>query len=97
MENEIKRFLEPTDYLRKKINHCKKIKLEDVRLEDVDDINDIKIDRRKSSQERMIDYLKKVKNPYIFKINGRLVQISFSNSNKTADDCLSNVLKNLYK
>ena len=88
---------ESVESLRKKINICKKVKLEDVKLEDVDDINDIKIDRRKSSQERIIDYLERVKNPYIFKINGRLVQLSFSNNNKTADDCLSNVLKNLYK
>ena len=88
---------ESIESLRKKINICKKVKLEDVKLEDVDDINDIKIDRRKPSQERIIDYLEKVKNPYIFKINGRLVQLSFSNNNKTADDCLSNVLKNLYK
>ena len=88
---------ESIESLRKKINICKKVKLEDVKLEDVDDINDIKIDRRKSSQERIIDYLERVKNPYIFKINGRLVQLSFSNNNKTADDCLSNVLKNLYK
>ena len=88
---------ESIESLRKKINICKKVKLEDVKLEDVDDINDIKIDRRKPSQERIIDYLERVKNPYIFKINGRLVQLSFSNNNKTADDCLSNVLKNLYK
>ena len=48
---------ESIEELRKKINSCKKTKLEDVKLEDVDDINDIKIDRRKPSQERIIDYL----------------------------------------
>lgn len=40
----------------------------------------------------------KTKNPYIFKVNGKLVRIRFSeNRNFTADDCLTNVLKNLYR
>lgn len=83
--------------LKKKINDCKNMELSDVSIDDVDDITDIKIDKRKSSEERMLDFLIKVKNPYIFKIKGRLVRIRFSNNGKTADDCLTGVLKNLYR
>ena len=86
-----------TNYLKNKIKECKNINLCDVNLDDVDDIDDITIDKRKKSEERIVDYLTKVKNPYIFKSNGKLIQICFSNSNKTADECLTNVLKNLYK
>ncbi len=40
----------------------------------------------------------KTKNPYIFKVNGKLVRIRFSeNSNLTAEDCLTRVLQNLYR
>lgn len=39
----------------------------------------------------------KAKNPYIFKVNGKLVRIRFSETDKTAEDCLTNVLKNLYR
>ncbi len=40
----------------------------------------------------------KTKNPYIFKINGKLVKIRFSeNSNLTIEDGLINTLKNLYR
>ena len=39
----------------------------------------------------------KTKNPYIFKVNGKLVRIRFSDTDKTAEDCLTNVLKNLYR
>lgn len=39
----------------------------------------------------------KTKNLYIFKVNGRLVRIRFSDTDKTAEDCLTNVLKNLYR
>lgn len=35
---------------------------------------------------------------YNLKVKGKLVRIRFSeNSNLTAEDCLTNVLKNLYK
>lgn len=85
------------DELKDKLERCRKISLEDIQPEDVDEITDIKIDKRKSSNERILDFLNKVKNPYIFKVNGRLVQIGFSDNGKTADECLTNVLKSLYK
>lgn len=83
--------------LREKIDRCKNMKLSDVSLDDVDEISSIKIDRWKSSNERILDFLKKTKNPYIFKVNNTLVRISFSNNDRTADDCLTSVLKNLYR
>lgn len=83
--------------LKEKLDRCKKIKLEDIDPNDVDEITDIKIDKRKSSNERILDFLNKTKNPYIFKVNGTLVRIGFSETNRTADDCLTSVLKNLYR
>lgn len=87
--------------LREKLERCRNmnlddVKLDDVKLDDVDEISSIKIDRRKSSNERILDFIMKTKNPYIFKVNGRLVRIRFSDTDKTAEDCLTNVLKNLY-
>ncbi len=74
------------------------MKLEDVTLDDVDEISSIKIDRRKSSEERILDFLTEVKNPYIFKCNGHLVRMRFSeNIDLIADDCLIRVLENLYR
>lgn len=84
--------------LKEKLEICKNVKLEDITLNDVDDIKDIKIDRRKSCGERILDFISKTKNPYIFKVNGKLVRIIFSEtSNLTADDCLTQCLKNLYR
>ena len=84
--------------LAEKLERCRNVNLDNVKLEDVDEITDIKIDRRKPSEERILDFLTKVKNPYIFKVNGKLVRIKFSeNTNLTAEDCLTNVLKNLYR
>lgn len=84
--------------LAKKLERCRNVNLDDVKLEDVDEIISIKIDRRKSSEERILDFIMKEKNPYIFKVNGKLVRIRFlDNTDLTAEDCLTNVLKNLYR
>ena len=83
--------------LEEKLNRCKNMKLENITLDDVDDLGSIKIDRRKSSNERILDFLIKVKNPYIFKVNGRLVRMRFSENGPTADECLTNMLENLYR
>lgn len=83
--------------LEEKLKRCRNVNLDDVTLEDMDEITDIKIDRREPSNERILDFLMKVKNPYIFKVNGMLVRMRFSDTDKTAEDCLTNVLKNLYR
>lgn len=83
--------------LSDKLERCRNISLDEVNIDEVDEITEIKIDKRKSSNERILDFLNKVKNPYIFKVNGKLVRIRFSETNKTADECLTDVLKNLYR
>lgn len=83
--------------LEEKINRCNNMKLEDINPDEVDEISSIKIDRRKSSNERILDFLTQVKNPYAFKVNEKLVRMSFSENGPTADDCLTRVLKNLYR
>ena len=83
--------------LEEKLDRCRNVNLGDVTLDDVDEISSIKIDKRKPSNERILEFITKVKNPYIFKVNGKLVRIRFSDTDKTAEDCLTRVLENLYK
>ncbi|MBE6153221.1 MAG: hypothetical protein E7166_03230 [Firmicutes bacterium] len=85
------------EHLKEKLLICKNMSLNEIDVDEIDEISSVKIDRRKSSNERILDFLNGVKNPYIFNINGRIVKMSFSDSEKTADDCLTNVLKNLYR
>lgn len=84
--------------IKEKIEKYKDCDLNTINPDDIPDIKSIKIDKRKPKEERILDFLTEVENPYVFKINGHLVQIRFSdNTNKTAKDCLTNVLKNLYR
>lgn len=83
--------------IKEKLERCRNIPIEDINPDDVDDLADIKISRRKCREERILDFIIATKNPYVFKVNGTLVKISFSNNNRKAKDCINRVIKNLYK
>ena len=42
--------------IKETLERCKNMKLEEVTLDDVDEISSIKIDRRKPSEERILDF-----------------------------------------
>jgi len=83
--------------LEEKLKICKDIDLSEVDIDEVDDLNEIRISRRKSKEERIIDFINKAKNPYIFKVNGRLVKLEFTDNGRKAEDAIMNVIKSIYK
>jgi len=80
-----------------KLEKSKNTSFDDIDINEIDDIENIKISRKKSSHDRIIDFITTVKNPYIFKIGNRLVKIEFSDKNIRAEDSLLNVIESLYK
>ena len=85
------------ELLKKKIEECKQTNIEDIDPAEIDEIKAVTIDTDVSSTDRIVNFINKVKNPYIFKVNGKLVRIRFSDTDKTAEDCLTNVLNNFYR
>ena len=63
----------------------------------MDELSDIKISRKKSKEEKILDFISKTKNPYIFKVNGKLVKLEFTDNRTNAEDAITNVIKSLYK
>ena len=83
--------------IKEKLKKYENIPLSEININEVDEITDIRVNKKKSSNDRILDFLNTVKNPYVFKHNGKLVKIGFSDTEKTADECITNVLKNLYR
>ena len=83
--------------LEEKIKRCKYIEVNEVNKDDVDELSDIKISRKKSKEEKILDFISKTKNPYIFKVKGKLVKLEFTDNGRKAEDAITNVLKSLYK
>lgn len=83
--------------LKEKLKRCQEVSLEEIDISTIKDISELKISKRKSSNERILDFINSVDNPYIFKIGDKLVQIEFTNNNRTADECITNVIRSIYQ
>lgn len=79
--------------LEEKLEQCSKIDIKTVNADEVEDIENIKIDKEKPSVDRILDFLNTCKNPYLFKIDGVIVEIGFSDNNINATECVSRALK----
>ncbi len=82
--------------LESKIRHYKDIEINDISNEQITNINKIKIDKRKSSVVRILDFLRYVENPYMIKVNETIVKIQFSNKQIKAEECINQLFYNLY-
>ena len=64
----------------------------DAKLEELADIGKIRIDRKKSVEEKKRQYLNQVKNPYLVKVGDTMVKIRFANNGVSFGDSFENLL-----
>ena len=64
----------------------------DVKTEELADIGKIRIDRKKSVEERKRQYLNQVKNPYLVKVGDTMVKIRFANNGVSFEEAFENLL-----
>ena len=83
--------------LQDKLERCRNVSLDEVSIDDVDELSSVKINKRLNQVDRIIDFISKTKNPYIFKVNGKLVKLEFTDNGTNAEDAITNVIKSLYK
>lgn len=65
------------------------IDIRSVSRESLVDIKDVKIDIKKERKERVLEFLKQIKNPYCFICNGMIVKMNFSKDGETLEDRLN--------
>lgn len=83
--------------LDQKIKNCKNISVDNIDVNSIDNLSEIKIDRKKKGNDRILDFINKVSNPYIFNIDNQIVKIEFTNNSKNAEECITNVISKIYK
>lgn len=55
--------------------------LKECNIDDLVDIRDVKVDNNKSQIEKLMDFIDKIKNPYMFKVGDTIVKVKFSENN----------------
>ena len=68
-------------------------KLKEIDIDELVDIRDVKINMKLSKEERMLDYIKQIKNPYCYKYKNHKVIVTFNNDTfLTLKDCVEEYL-----
>lgn len=64
---------------------------------DLVDIKSIKINQSKPVQEKIIDFVRQIKNPYFFKVGDVAVKVNFNNDGASFEEKFQNYLKECVK
>lgn len=86
-----------TDNLKEKLIKCKNINFDDVDINDLEDITKINFSKKQNNQDKIIDFIKSSKNPYMFQCNGKKIQIAFANTDDIAEEKLKKTLNKIYQ
>lgn len=81
--------------IREQMNKMRDTGLEDIAEDELVDIQNIKIDASLSKQERIFQYLDRIKNPYCFKCDTMIVRVKFNDDGITLQDKLINYFKSV--
>lgn len=66
----------------------KKVDIRTVELNILEDLDKIDVDKSLTKEERLIDFITKIKNPFCFICNGMVVKTSYSNTKDSLEDKL---------
>lgn len=84
-----------TDNRKERIDALKKIDIRTVDQSTLVDIKDIKINLDLPKEERILDYIEQIKNPYCYKCGDVIIKISFADTEYTLQDKIESYLKSL--
>jgi len=85
------------ELLKEKLISCRDISFDDVDIDELEEISEINFSRKADCREKIIDFIKTSKNPYMFKSNGKKIKIEYANSEKKAEEILTDVVQKIYK
>ena len=75
--------------LKTKLQLGKNSNLNYIQEKDIDNIEEINVDINMPKKDRMIGFLKKVKNPYVF-----MVKFEYSDKGLNINQCIENLIMN---
>lgn len=69
------------------LKEMREVDMHTVEREKLADIKEVKVDTRLPDRERMLDFMRQIKNPYCYISNGMLFKISFTGK-EGLEECL---------
>ena len=64
-----------------------------INLDDLIDINDVEINTELPKDERIADFIRQIKNPYLFRCGNTIVKVEFSKTEATFTDRIKQYMR----
>lgn len=73
----------------------KQVDIQSIDRDSLVDINDIKIDGKLPREQRLVEFIRQINNPYCYRCGKVVVKVSFADTDVTLEDRLEHYLKTL--
>ncbi|SHM11858.1 hypothetical protein SAMN02746066_00863 [Anaerosporobacter mobilis DSM 15930] len=82
--------------LPEELKRMSQIDVSSVNPDELVDVRDVQIDKNLNDEERIEDYIEKIKNPYVYKYGDYIVKLEFDNeSGITLNELLEEMAKKI--
>jgi len=81
-----------TDFSQVDFSALKQVDVRTVNPDTLVDINDTKINAKLPREERILDFIRQIRNPYCYRCGKVVVKISFNDTAVTLEDRMENFL-----
>lgn len=82
-----------SDFSQMDFSALKQVDVRTVNPDTLVDINDIKVNTKLPKEERILDFIRQIGNPYCYRCGKVVVKISFNDTNATLEDRMENLLR----
>ena len=77
-----------TDAMNAEIKNLKDFNIQTLQSDGLVDIEKINVDKNLPVEERIREFVRQIKNPYFFRCGKLIVQVEYSDTGKSINDCL---------
>ncbi len=71
----------------------KNLDIRTIQPDTLEHIENVKINTDLPVEERMMEFVRQIKNPYFFRCGKLIVQVEYSDTDKTINDCLKEFIE----
>ena len=79
------------------MENIKNLNIQTIQPDELADIEKIEIDKNLPVKERIKEFVRKIKNPYFFRCGKLIVQVEYSDTDKSINDCLKEFIDSQIK
>lgn len=80
---------------REEFEEMKNVDVRTVDVHTLEDIDQVKVDKSLPKEERMLDFVRKIKNPFCFICNGMVVKTSYADKGESLENVLVRLCLNM--